>query len=65
METQNNKIQNTNIINTENENENKDKNKDTIISNNLSKLTPELYNALLKKYLEEENEDDIDILLES
>lgn len=61
METQNNKIQNTNIINTENEN----KDKDTIISNNLSKLTPELYNYLLKKYLEEENEDDVDIILES
>ena len=61
METQNNKIQNANIINTENEN----KDKDTIISNNLSKLTPKLYNVLLKKYLEEENEDDVDILLES
>ena len=50
---------------TQNNTENKDKDKDTIISNNLSKLTPELYNYLLKKYLEEENEEDIDILLES
>lgn len=51
----------------ENHNKNHNKNPNNNKNNNQNKkiiLTSELYNALLKKYLEEENEDDVDIILE-